>query len=312
MYADDAPEREGAAHEPALRRDLLRELVFSSRLRPRVPPAVAAELRAKLQRTAPGYAPRDGNELLDWVGERLLLPAGEWQELLVAIDRDRREKGDEPVAQGMAAAMSARAVAVRLPGAACPAVAALEALPRLAAALGVEGGARGLAVASLLDPDRAAPAEALGNFERLLAAWEEPAPGRSRETLAEVSELEAEAAAEDPLPELLGEWLRFYGPLDRGYLAEVFGFEPEGKDARLAAALEALVEEERVVVDEELVVGEAGLQVCDTVNLETLLRWARAAARPAFEALPIERLPLFLASHQGVALTPSLSRGERE
>ncbi|HSL85075.1 MAG TPA: helicase-related protein, partial [Thermoanaerobaculia bacterium] len=181
MYADDSPDAEGA-RGPALRRDLLRELVFSSRLRPRVPPAVVAELRGKLQRTAPGYAPRDADELLDWLRERLLLPAGEWRELLAAVERDLRErraaKGEPgeaaPAARNLAEEIAGRAVHVHLPGAptevGAPAVAALEALPRLAEALGVEGGARGLALASLLDPDREPPPEARENLERLLAA----------------------------------------------------------------------------------------------------------------------------------------------
>ncbi|MCB1034731.1 MAG: DEAD/DEAH box helicase, partial [Acidobacteria bacterium] len=60
MYDDDTPDGSGASK---LSGDLLRELVFSSRLRPRLSPRLVAELESKLQRLAPGYAPRPGLEL---------------------------------------------------------------------------------------------------------------------------------------------------------------------------------------------------------------------------------------------------------
>jgi ATP-dependent Lhr-like helicase len=293
MYADDAPEAEGVGGT-GLRRDLLRELVFSSSLRPRVPASVVEELRAKLQRVAPGYAPRNADELLDWLRERLLVPVSEWRELLDAMARDRSRGGGEEAggAEGAdpVAALAERAVLVRPPGAAEPSVAALETLPRLAGALGAEGAGEGarseaamaaLELASLCDPERAAPEEARRNLARLLALPAAPA-----------SESDDDG---DPLADLLGEWLRFYGPVERERLGAVFGLDEE----LLVEVLEVLVDDQRVVVD-ELVEGAGRPQVCDTVNLETLLRWTRAAARPVFEALPLARLPLALAAHQGL------------
>jgi ATP-dependent Lhr-like helicase len=85
MYRDDTPRAGG---QTALRGDLIRELVLSSSLRPQIKPAAASELLGKLQRTAPGYAPRGGVELLEWVKERVLIPRGEWDELLAACQRD--------------------------------------------------------------------------------------------------------------------------------------------------------------------------------------------------------------------------------
>ena len=86
MYRGDEP----AASEPSrLRGDLLREVLFSADLRPAVPAAVVRGFVEKRQRLAPGYAPRSARELVDWVVERLLIPGGEWDELLAAIDRDR-------------------------------------------------------------------------------------------------------------------------------------------------------------------------------------------------------------------------------
>jgi uncharacterized protein len=73
MYADDVPTVRAGA-----RPDLVREMALASHLRPRIDPALAADLGARLQRLAPGWAPRDADDLLEWVKERLLIPADEW------------------------------------------------------------------------------------------------------------------------------------------------------------------------------------------------------------------------------------------
>jgi len=109
-----------------------------------------------------------------------------------------------------------------------------------------------------------------------------------------------EGDGEDPFPELLAEWARFYGPFDPRLPGRLFGIP--GK--RLEEAWEALVEAQTVVLD-VLRQGSEAVEACDTENLETLLRWSRAAARPSFEALPIADLPLFLATFQGLT-----ARGE--
>ena len=81
MYADDTPERGGRS---ALSDDLIREAVYDRNLRPRIDPAIVAEFEAKMQRTAPGYAPRDDEELAEWVKERVLIPDAEFTVLLDA------------------------------------------------------------------------------------------------------------------------------------------------------------------------------------------------------------------------------------
>ena len=83
MYRDDTPESRAAA--PAA--GLLRELVHSSALRPRVPRARADEFERKVRRLWPGYAPAGARELLDWLRERLVVPLPEWEELREASAR---------------------------------------------------------------------------------------------------------------------------------------------------------------------------------------------------------------------------------
>ncbi len=84
MYADDRPAGAGAAAHPGL----LAEVARSAHLRPRLAPALVAPFRARLQRTAPGYAPRTPEDLLDWLVERQALTRAEWDALGAAVARD--------------------------------------------------------------------------------------------------------------------------------------------------------------------------------------------------------------------------------
>jgi ATP-dependent helicase Lhr and Lhr-like helicase len=99
----------------------------------------------------------------------------------------------------------------------------------------------------------------------------------------------------DPRTELLGEMLRFYGPVDPSLPARALGLTPEQE----RDAIESLAEAQRVVVD-RLTEGASSLEVCDAANLESLLRSMRSGARTFFETLPADRLPLFLAEGQGL------------
>lgn len=88
MYEDDTPAGRATT---GLSRKLLDEVLYSSRLRPRIDPRLARELEARLQRLKPNYAPSTPAELLDWLKERLLVPLGEWEALLAACRRDAPE-----------------------------------------------------------------------------------------------------------------------------------------------------------------------------------------------------------------------------
>ncbi len=269
MYEDDTPPA-GRSH---LRSDLLRELVFAAHLRPRVARSVAEVFQRKLQRTYPGYAPRGATDLLAWVVERVVIPLAEWRELLAAVSRDH---GAEPAVLLDELAGKLLAVSWR-PEAEPAAVCAVESLPRILEALEISRGDVGLSSAAL-DGRHAGHA--------LAALAERPAISP------------AEAGEEgDPLADLLGEVLRFYGPVRRSLPREVLPLDAD----RERAALEVLVDERRAVID-EISAGAEEPEICDAENLERLLRLTRAAARPEFEPLPADRLPAFLASWQGLAV----------
>ncbi len=295
MYEDDSPLSSGplSGRGSGLRPDLLRELVLSSGLKPRLPGALIEELERKLQRLHPGYAPRTPEEVLEWVKERVLLAEDEWSALLAAVERDstaEREGEERLSGEAVEQALADRLVRVQLPGAEVMGVAAIETLPRLAR--GLQLGVEDLGPRPIHGAESALSAIAHEAIARLAVL---------REPTSEAAPMPDSLA---PLERLLAEWARFFGPFPNERLTRLFG-SGQPTERRLAQAVENLVEAQRWVVD-TLRKGSDATEICDAENLETLLRWARAAARPSFAALPLAGLPLFLAAHQGLA-TPGHS-----
>ncbi len=126
--------------------------------------------------------------------------------------------------------------------------------------------------------------QAFGDVQVVIAREIEPRLRKARE-----------AGDDQIMGELVAQWLRYYGPVDPSFVSVFFGLDKERADA----LLDDLVQEEAVVVD-RLLAGSEQLQVCDRENLEALLRISRAQARPAFQPLPAERMPWFVAAHQGL------------
>ncbi|KPK91625.1 MAG: hypothetical protein AMJ94_06880 [Deltaproteobacteria bacterium SM23_61] len=85
MYMDDRPFSDRVSR---LQEGLIREVILQPGLRPTVSPDLVRRFEAKRQRLSPGYSPATGRELLDWVKERLLIPRGEWEQLLAGMQRD--------------------------------------------------------------------------------------------------------------------------------------------------------------------------------------------------------------------------------
>jgi ATP-dependent Lhr-like helicase len=110
-----------------------------------------------------------------------------------------------------------------------------------------------------------------------------------------LGEADPDAPDADPRAELLAEVLRFYGPVDPSAPARALGMTEE----QASDAIGTLADARRVIVD-RLTEGAPALEICDADNLEALLRAMRAGARARFEALPVDRLALFLAEWQGL------------
>ncbi|MFA5903827.1 MAG: hypothetical protein WC836_07805, partial [Desulfobacula sp.] len=94
---------------------------------------------------------------------------------------------------------------------------------------------------------------------------------------------------------LFSQWLSYYGPVSLDFIRESLGIET----SRLENFISALIEERRVIAG-RLVENCSDTDICDSENYEILLRLSRAMARPRFDALKIDHLPLFLAHYQGL------------
>jgi ATP-dependent helicase Lhr and Lhr-like helicase len=291
VYQDDSL---ASGRPSALGQDLLKELAFSAGLRPRLPAALIRVFEARQQRTAPGYAPDSVHDLVDWVKERLLIPQGEWDELLAAIERDHGLELHDLLAQA-----AGRLALIGVPGARAPLVGAVEKLAELARGLGRSPGELG--VSALLDDEWSQ--QALQKSLQKVAAW----AGEGLKGLEGLEEQEGQGqgdrggqgdreSGEDPSAEkFLGTFLCYYGPVELSWLQGTLALPAES----LFEALHALEESGLVILDQ---FGEesASPEVCDAANLESLLRLLRRSRKPAFEALELSALPLFLASYQGL------------
>lgn len=100
---------------------------------------------------------------------------------------------------------------------------------------------------------------------------------------------------DEALRQFLREWLRFYGPRPIDTVARALGIAP----SEFARLTQPLVEADECVVDRLHADTETN-EVCDSQNLETLLRWTRSRQRKPFETLDITQLGLFWATHQAV------------
>ncbi|HEX9020833.1 MAG TPA: DEAD/DEAH box helicase, partial [Nitrospirota bacterium] len=267
MYDDDTPL---LARESALRPDLIKELLFSSHLRPKIPSVVIRGLDEKLKRIAAGYTPGSALELLDWVKERLLIPEPEWKELAAAIRRDHKQDPGEWLQQDMKKLMW-----LSWPGVRRPLLGALETVPKILVAFRLLPDI--IAVQPVTDEEKE------GTARRRMLSFIHNAPDAVR------------APEEYDLANFLSEWLSYYGPLEKESLSAMLGITTE----RLDEAIEPLIESQDVILDR---FGEesAGLEICDSENLGMLLRMARRYRTPSFQAFPQEQLALFLALFQGV------------
>ncbi len=276
MYEDDTPL---LARESALRPDLIKELLFSSHLRPKIPMELIRLLGEKLQRTAPGYPPGSSLEFLDWVKERMIIPEPEWKELAAAVRRDYDADASEWLRLN-----GQKLVWISWPGVGQRLLSSLEMLPRVLVAFRL--------LLEDISVEPVAPGENGEGLRRRLRTYLEA----GTHSFSRSGGWEAEGADEEyDLSTFLSSWLAFYGPMGKESLQNVLGVTRE----RLDEAIEPLIEARDLVMDR---IGEESrtLEVCDSGNLEILLRMARRYRQPSFQPLPAEQLPLFLAVFQGI------------
>jgi len=121
---------------------------------------------------------------------------------------------------------------------------------------------------------------------------------RNGASLASVVHRELESQwLNEPLS-LLGQWLRYEGPVSVKRICAVFGVtETEAKDA-----VDALVEVDEAVCDVKFQADSPELLICDRENLELLMRISRKKERPVVKERKSGLLAPFLALRQGLCV----------
>jgi ATP-dependent Lhr-like helicase len=259
VYMGDEP---ASAKTSRLRRDLLRDFVFSPGIRPTVSRELVHRFERKRKRLSPGYSPSTPRDLMDWVKERLIIPMSEWECLLKAIQEDHRA---EP--EAFLEPLTGKLVWIRPARASEPLIAALEILPRMIHAL----------------------------FDESDKVHIEPFPSGGLDPMTQGKAVSRSENRDEVLTSLLGEWLQYYGPTTMAFVERTLGMEGQ----RLLQALEDLVDSQKLITG-QLVNNESDDAICDGENFEILLRLSRAEAAPSFEPMTLDRLLVFLAAYQGI------------
>ena len=204
MYMDD---RLRSGKTSRLAQDFIRDVLLVPGLRPDVRAEHVAEFERKRMRLAQGYAPDTPGDLLDWVKERVLIPAGEWKRLLAAVKRDHGLDEESVVAP-----IAHKLVRLHHPLTTEPLVASLEMMPAVLS--GFYGSGDEVRVDSFLEGSPVAD-----------------------------QELDVEESPEEILTALLSNWLSFYGPVTPDFVRAALGVEAD----RLERTIQDLVDAESVV-----------------------------------------------------------------
>jgi len=256
MYQED----QGASEPSSLGDNWVREILFSPGLRPMISKKLICEFEAKCQCSAPGYTPRTGTDLLDWVKERIVIPMDEWDLLIKQIHND--QKSD---ASNILEAIKNKVVVIQSDRLEMGLITSLERVSNI--------------IASIFSQQ---------NYTLLNLHHEEIS-----DNINEVSKPQVED--DKDLSILLGQWLQFYGPRPKAFIENRLGMN----ESVLGRALETLIESGQIIGG-RLVKDGSGQEVCDSENFEILMRISRTRAVPDFKPLSIKYLPHFLAHIQGL------------
>ena len=231
--------------------ELLRQVARGESVRPAIPHDLIRSLEERLQRLAPGYSPSGAEEIHDWIAERLALPAAEIKVLRDAVIRDHGEE---------AWTLEGQSAAVRW--------------------------MRWRGTRHLVSMSRAAALQSLfpgAQMHRVGSVWWDP---NTTDEAEEAESVRSAGTDDSPAEEtVLSELLRFYGPLPADRPSKLFGLE----DAPVSDLIARLAEDELVIVG-DLSEGATAEEICDTENLESLLRMLRQRDRPSFDPVPATAL----------------------
>ncbi|MFP4550058.1 MAG: DEAD/DEAH box helicase, partial [Spirochaetales bacterium] len=236
--------------------ELIRRIVHSPDLRPDITPEIVEQARVALAQTAPGHAPSGGEEIVDWVDERVVVPVSEIALLRAAVMRDHG------AAAWHVEAVSHQLTWLRRNG--CVVLASAN---------------RSVLWEPVYHDGEIAPVGAGPKWDVPPSASEPWSSIGAHATLLEADGLE------ECVEVFLAEVLQSKAPITRTDLENEYGFKP----GATSAAIADLVESGSVICG-ELVERDSRSLLCHADVLEYLLRLRRSSARPAFEPVCAEEL----------------------
>jgi ATP-dependent helicase Lhr and Lhr-like helicase len=266
MYEDDSPD---AKTKSGLKTDLIKEIIFSPHLRPKIPEAIIMDLDKKLKRTSPGYAPGTSNELISWIGERMMIPEKEWFELIEAVKNESEDDFEKIKIE-----IEAKIVFIKINNLSKKCVALIENIPQIMKVFELQF--------ENISMEKVFNEIDIEKIKSIILTLDR----KFRKNIIE---------EKDYTMDFFNNFISYYSVIEKDFLSNIFGID----NLFLNSILEKLIEDEYIIVDnisENATIDE----ICNTDNLERLLRMTRKAKQPVFEALPIEKIQLFLAHFQGL------------
>ena len=281
MYEDDTPD---GSKMSQLKSDLIRELVFSSPLRPQIPKHIIDRFEGKLKRTQTGWAPDSPEDLLDWIKQRILIPENEWQELLDRIKLDFQIKPSDWLT-----GMRNRIIKIKLPNSDVLLICDVENIPFIEKCFELEKGSIFWCFLLVEHKNTQIIKSNIDKAYHYLDSQEKDADN-------------FDFAYSKPL--LIKNWLKFYPPVTFQFLEKIFGLDI----GELQTILSELESEQEIVID-PIRENAVSPEICDSDNLESLLRMMRKSRQQTFQPLPVDLLPCFLADFQGLIKRENNAQG---
>lgn len=264
LYQDDKPKNE--PHITHVKNEILQSLVQDNNLRPPLKVDTIKSLERRLQRTSSGYAPSSALELIEWTKDRVFITNNEWTELLITIKEDNKSSYEQIITDA-----SEKLCRIKFPGTDQNSITPIELIPGLLQVLQV--------------PFDKVDIKGLDNSELtqssvlfLKKLFKENKNSKQTQTDKSV---------------LVAQWMEFYGPVDPSFINEVFGFD----NVQTSEVISTLVNQQKIIKDVKVTGYSTGF-ICDSQNLERILRMMRNSAKSSFNTLPIKYLPLLLAKIQ--------------
>ncbi len=261
----------------------IRRLKKAGILKPNIPENLIRRLDGRRRRLEEGLAPGSVEALKAWIAEREAFDAADWEQTVAAASRDSGLN-----AADLEKAVKKAVVKTRLGPGKKPWVIAADRAEEWEAAFAERSADAGdfpaaaPAGTQIAEDDRSAVPDGIDAAEKPAS----PARLDNPETAAALSAF----------------WISGRGPLPVEKILESFGISPNS-----AAAGEIIRnwEEQENLIFDTVSQDSADEEMCDSEGLEILLRWKRRQNRNADAPLPIDRLPAFLAYHQGFDAAPA-------